>query len=243
MSTGAAANPDAPAQARPRRVSIVVPTWNEGRTLPRLVASLACEEPHELIVSDGGSPDGTAELAEQLGARVVRGARGRGAQLARGAELARAELLLFLHADTVLTPGSLGALARAFEDPALSAAGLRQSIEHEARFYRWVEGAADRRVRLGWVYGDSGLCVRRSAYDAVGGFRALALFEDLDLCARLRRHGRIALVPGARLTISPRRWEQEGRLRRTLKNWSLTLLFAAGIAPERLARHYPPPRG
>ena len=84
-------------------------------------------------------------------------------------------------------PGSLAAVRRAFADPAVSVAGMRQVIEHPGRVYRTIESAADRRVRRGWVYGDSGLCVRRELYEAVGGFRVdLPLFEDLDLSRRLR---------------------------------------------------------
>jgi rSAM/selenodomain-associated transferase 2 len=224
------------------RFSIVVPTWNEAKNMEELAGSLAAQgREHEWIVADGGSADGTGELAERLGARVVSGARGRGAQLASGARAARGELLLFLHADARLAPGALDALAAAFADPRVIAAGLRQEIAHPARFYRWVERAANRRVRFGWVYGDSGLCVRRAAYDAVGGFRALELFEDLDLSARLRRAGRVAFVPAAALLCSPRRWEREGRLACTLRNWILTVLWAAGVEPARLARFYPPP--
>jgi len=193
-----------------------------------------------VLVSDGESRDGTPELAERLGFRVLCGPSGRGRQLGRGAAAARGELLLFLHADALLAPGSLAALRGAFQDPALIAAGMRQRIDHGARFYRWVERAADRRVARGWVYGDSGLAVRRAAYHVAGGFRSFAVFEDLDLCARLRRLGQIELVPGAELTISPRRWEREGRLRRTLKNWCLTVAWTAGVDPRRLAKHYPP---
>jgi len=174
---------------------------------------------------------------------VLRGARGRGPQLSAGARAARGELLLFVHADAELAPGALAALLRAFAEPRLLAAGLRQVIAHEARFYRWVERAADRRVRAGWVYGDSGLCVRRPAYEAVGGFGAQEVFEDLDLSRRLRRIGRVALVEEAVLRVSPRRWEREGRLRRTLKNWALTALWTAGVEPARLARFYRPEPG
>src|SRR5262245_52545065 len=110
----------------------------ERETLPRLLASLARQElDHELVVSDGGSSDGTAELAERMGARVLRGPRGRGTQLARGARHATGELLLFLHADAELAPGALAAVARAFDDSGLVATGMRQTIAHGARFYRW----------------------------------------------------------------------------------------------------------
>ena len=221
--------------------SVVVPTWNEAGNLTELASSLGQQAAeHEWIVADSGSTDGTPELAERLGARVVHSARGRGVQLACGARAAQGELLLFLHADARLAPGALAALAAAFTDPRVIATGMRQEIQHAARFYRWVERAANRRVAFGWVYGDSALCVRRAAYDAVGGFREVPLFEDLDLSARLRRTGRIALVSAAGVACSPRRWELEGRVRCTLKNWVLTALWAAGVDPARLARFYPP---
>lgn len=223
------------------RFSVVVPTLNEAENLPRLWASLRAQgEPFQGLVSDGESGDGTAEVARELGAEVVLGPRGRGAQLARGARAARGELVLFLHADTRLAPGTLAALARAFEEPALVASGMRQRIEHPARFYRLVERAADRRVRRGWVYGDSGLCVRRAVLARAGGVPELELFEDLELSRRLRKLGKIALVPGAELVISPRRWERDGRIRRTLANWGLTALWFLGVPPAALARAYRP---
>ncbi|MEQ1895099.1 MAG: TIGR04283 family arsenosugar biosynthesis glycosyltransferase, partial [Planctomycetota bacterium] len=226
---------------RAPRFSVVVPTLEEAANLPELWAALRAQgEPFQGIVSDGESRDGTAALARELGAEVVRGPRGRGAQLARGAARARGELVLFLHADTRLAPGALTALARAFEDPALVASGMRQRIDHPARFYRLVERAADRRVRRGWVYGDSGLCVRREALVRVGGVPELALFEDLELSRRLRGLGKIALVSEAELVISARRWERDGRIRRTLANWGLTVLWFLGVPPAALARAYRP---
>ena len=231
----------AASERAPEEISVVVPTWNEAEWLPELAASLAAQaRAHEWIVTDGGSSDGTVELAGRLGARVVRGPRGRGVQLALGARAARGELLCFLHADARLAPGALAALADAFAAPDVIAAGLHQEIDHPARFYRWIERAADRRVLRGRVYGDSALCVRRNTYKAADGFRPLALFEDLDLSARLRPRGRVVLVRTATVHCSPRRWEREGRLRRTFKNWVLTGLWLAGVDPARLARFYPP---
>jgi rSAM/selenodomain-associated transferase 2 len=235
VSSGASASPLAP------RFSVVVPTLEEASNLPDLWAALSAQgEPFQGIVSDGGSRDGSAEVARALGAEVVVGPRGRGVQLARGAAAARGELVLFLHADTRPSPNAFAAMGRAFEDARLVATGLRQRIDHPARFYRLVEHAADRRVRRGWVYGDSGLCVRRARLEAIGGVPPLALFEDLELSRRLRRLGRLALVDEAELLISARRWERDGRLRRTFANWSLTALWFLGVPPGALARAYRP---
>ena len=225
-------------------LAVVVPVLVEAGFLPSLFASLAelppGERADELIVAVGGSRDASVELARAHGALVVPSARGRGAQLARGAAVARSELLLFLHADARVAPGALAALRAAFADPALIATGMKQRIDAPGLFYRCVEWAADRRTGRGRVYGDSALAVRRADYEAVGGFRALPIFEDLDLSRRLRRRGAIRLVREACITISPRRWERGGALRQTLRNWCLTLAFAAGVDPVRLARYYPP---
>ena len=119
---------------------------------------------------------------------------------------------------------------------------MRQRIEASGLLYRGIERAANLRVHLGRVYGDSGLCVRRSAYEAAGGFRDLPLFEDLDLARRLRRLGRVELVEGAELRVCARRWREEGVLQRTVKNWLLTAGFCLGVDPARLERHYRPRR-
>lgn len=223
----------------------LVPTLDEAERLPELLARLRSgaddDRADEVIVADGGSSDGTRSVAAAGGARVLLAPRGRGTQLARGAAQASAELLLVLHADCLPRPGALAALRRAFDDPRLDFAAMRQRIDDPGTLFRAIERASSLRSGLlGIVYGDCGLCVRRSAYEGAGGFRDLPLFEDLDLSRRLARRGRGRLVRDAELLVSARRWRREGPLRCTLRNWILTLAWLAGVAPERLARHYSP---
>jgi rSAM/selenodomain-associated transferase 2 len=217
-------------------LSVIVPTLDEEATLPALLACLGSAD--EVLVVDGGSEDGTADLAREAGARVLESERGRGRQLALGAAQARGELLLFLHADSRLGKGALGEVRTAFGNQNLAYAGLNQRIDHPGRLYRWIEAAANGRVRRGMVYGDSGLCVRRSAYAAVGGFGEQPLFEDLDLSQRLREHGQGTWIEAAELVISARRWEREGIFSRSAKNWALTAAFRLGVDPGRLVRYY-----
>ncbi len=227
------------------RLGVAIPTLNEAEGLPRLLARLfeadQADRADSVVVADGGSDDGTRDLARGAGAAVVDVARGRGVQLRAAGALLETDLLLFLHADCMPAPGALGALRAAFAaDESLGAAAMAQRVDAPGRFYRLVERAADARCRRGMVYGDSGLCARRSAYEAVGGFRALPLFEDVDLSRRLAAHAPLRLVGAARLIISPRRWQREGRLKCTLRNWSLRLMYDCGVAPTRLARLYRP---
>lgn len=224
---------------------MLVPTLDEERALPLLFARLldapAEDRADEVVIADGGSSDRTRAIAEERGCALVHSAAGRGRQLAAGARRIASELLVVLHADCVPEPGSLAALRRAFADPALELAAFHQRIDAPERIFRAIERAADLRcARFGLVYGDSGLCVRRALYESVGGFRELALFEDVDLSRRLARRARVALVPGAHLRVSARRWRSEGPLRCTARNWMLTAGYLAGIAPERLARWYRP---
>jgi len=229
-------------------LAVVVPVLDEAEELPGLLDSLcrpgAPEDgPDDVVIVDGGSRDGTLEVARAAGARTFEATRGRGSQLARGARETSCDVLVFLHADMRLEPGALASVRRAFRSPDVAVAGMRQVIEHPGRVYRTIEAAADRRVRRGWVYGDSGLCIRREVYEAVGGFRTdLPLFEDLDLSRRLRRRVDARLLEDARLRLSPRRWERRGPVRQTIENRLLTLLWALGVHPRRLARFYPSPR-
>jgi rSAM/selenodomain-associated transferase 2 len=240
------------------RVCVVVPTLDEqaclGALLSRLTdAAEAADRADVVVVSDGGSVDTTCELAASAGARLVRGPAGRGGQLRRGAELARAhdeDVLLFLHADCLPDRGALARLRAALAEGRLRWGGLEPRIEAPGVFYRASERAARARVRvLALVYGDCGLFVRARDYRAVGGFAELPLFEDLELSRRLRALGRPHLLAGAGLSVSPRRWRAEGALRATLRNWIIQAAFLCGADPGRLARLYPaaprgrPPRG
>lgn len=231
----------------PVRLGVVIPTLDEEELLGRLLDRLGSGgEPEDLadevLVVDGGSRDRTVELARAAGVQVIRSETGRGVQLARGAEAAQSSVLLFLHADSLPGPGALASLRRRFED-GCEAAGMRQRIEAGGWFFRLAERFADARVRfLHTVYGDSGLCVRRTLYEAVGGFREWPLFEDLDLSRRLRRAARVTYAREAVLGVSARRWQREGPLRRTLANACLTAAFFLGMSPDRLVRYYRPER-
>lgn len=217
-------------------VAVLIPTLDEEEALRRnLPAALAAAG--EVVVSDGGSRDATVPLARELGARVVAGPPGRGRQLNRAAAAAGAEVLLVLHADTVLPAGAVEAVRRAVAAGAVGG-GFLVRFDADGFVYRLGERVANLRARLTRApLGDHGQFVTRAAFEALGGFREWPLLEDLDFIRRLRRHGRVAVLP-LRVTTSARRFEAGGPLRTVLRNWLIWVLFAVGVSPHRLARFY-----
>lgn len=239
------------------RLSVVIPTLDEAALLPATLAALhagarpalageaGAGDAIEVIVADGGSRDGTVALARASGAIVVEGPRGRGTQLATGARAARGDVILFCHADCRLPAGWPAAIRRALAaDPRVVAGSFRLAIEGGRRLHALIAATANLRNRLtGHPYGDQALFVRADAYRAAGGFAPIPLMEDIEICRRLRRAGRIVQLDLA-VTVSARRWEREGPLVTTLRNWTLAALFYLGVEPGRLKRWYEDePRG
>lgn len=220
------------------RVAIVIPTLGEAANLAQLLPQVAtCAE--EVVVSDGGSRDGTRELARDLGARVVEGVAGRGAQLNRGARVSSAEVLLFLHADTRLPERACERVCSALGGGAVGG-GFQVIFASERRIFRLGSRLVNLRTRLtGCPLGDQAQFVRREAFEALGGYREWPILEDFDFIRRLRRLGRTALISDPVVT-SPRRYERQGIARTLVVNWLIFGLYLAGAHPGRLARLYPP---
>ncbi|MDP3406232.1 MAG: TIGR04283 family arsenosugar biosynthesis glycosyltransferase [Brevundimonas sp.] len=218
-------------------LEVVIPTLNAAASLPATLAALPPGV--SVIVSDGGSTDGTPDLARAAGCRFVSGPCGRGQQLRRGAEAATRPWRLFLHADTVVSPEGWGAIARHIAGPTTPAlaASLRLAIDHPAWQARWIERAVALRVRhFGLPYGDQGLLIHRDLYAAIGGYRDLPLMEDVEIMGRLGRDRHTAL-DGAALT-SATRWRRRGWIGQTGLNLTCLALFRLGVPAERIARLY-----
>lgn len=202
------------------QLSVVVPTLNEARALPSLLADLLAQQGVmlEILVADGGSTDGTPQIAQRAGARLVQSGRGRGRQMNAAARVAQGDWLLFLHADSSLPSPRL--LADAVEalwretDGGAHVAGhfplrfARAQPGHEL-FFRYLEGKT-RLNRPHTVNGDQGLLISRAFFEALGGYdESLPIFEDQRLAARIFDTGRFVVLPGELIT-SARRFEAEG---------------------------------
>jgi rSAM/selenodomain-associated transferase 2 len=219
-------------------ISVVIPVLNEAVCLAGTIRSVRAERPLEIIVVDGGSTDRTHEAARQAD-RILQGPCGRAAQMNLGAAHAAGDVLLFLHADCSLEAGALQAARACLRGRRVAAGCFRMAVAAPGPLYRLIEACATGRVRLtGLIYGDQGLFLERRQFERVGGFPPLRLMEDVFLCRRLRREGRM-VVATRRIFVSARRWRREGVVRQTLRNWTLTALAAGGVHPDRLATLYP----
>jgi rSAM/selenodomain-associated transferase 2 len=217
-------------------VAVLIPTLDEEENLRRnLPAVLAAAD--EVVVSDGGSRDGSCAVARGLGARVVEGPPGRGGQLNRAAAATSADALLVVHADTVLPPGGVDAVRRAVAAGARGGAFLVR-FDGESWVYRLGERVVNLRTRLAKTpLGDQGQFVARATFEELGGFREWPILEDLDFVRRLKRSGPVTILP-LPVTTSARRFEAAGPLRTVLRNWLIWGLYVLGVPPRRLARLY-----
>jgi rSAM/selenodomain-associated transferase 2 len=219
-------------------LSVIIPMLNEATTIAATIQAVRRQGPREIIVVDGGSSDDTVLQAADADL-VVASDRGRARQMNTGAAVAQGDLLLFLHADCHLEEGALSAAVECLRRRRVVAGCFRMQVQAAAAIYRLIGFCATARVRLtGIVYGDQGLFVRREDFMGVGGFPEVRLMEDVLISRRLRRRGRI-VVAEAEVLVSPRRWQRQGLVRQTLRNWALTALATAGVSPDSLARFYP----
>lgn len=226
-------------------LSVIIPTLNEAKTLPQTLDSLVPQHPVEVIVVDGGSTDGTVDVARSRQVTVITASPGRASQLNAGAKAATGQVLLFLHSDTRLPPHFDRQVRQALRQGVAGAFQL--VIDGPGWPLRLVEWGVQVRSRyLGWPYGDQGLFLTAELFHELGGFPPLPIMEDVDLVRRLRQRGTIVMAPDA-VTTSGRRWQTHGILYTTLVNQAMLMGYWLGLDRERLARWYrhrpAPPQG
>lgn len=222
-------------------LSIIIPVLNEAGHIATILAALTPLRARgaEVLVVDGGSTDATRELAAPLADRVISSERGRARQMNSGARQANGEVMLFLHADTLLPPHA----------DQLILQNLYPACDfHWGRFDVTISGQPAMLAIIGWMInwrsrtfgiatGDQAIFVRRDLFQRLGGFPQQALMEDIELCKRLNRHSP-PLCLHQKVITSGRRWEKSGVWPTILLMWRLRFLYWTGVSGDQLAREY-----
>lgn len=223
-------------------LSIIIPVFNEAHSIrTTLDAVKKIRGDVELIVVDGGSHDGTIEILNECGANVIEGERGRGVQMHAGASKARGDVLWFLHADTIPPIDAAEKITEALKDKETVGGNFHIRFDGDTRPARFLTWLYPKLRKIGLLYGDSGIFVRRDVYKQIGGFKPFPIFEDLDLVRKVKRTGRMIYLSSA-VTTSSRRFEGRS-FTLVFARWALLqLLYWLGANPYRLGKSYAPIR-
>jgi rSAM/selenodomain-associated transferase 2 len=221
------------------QVSIIVPVFNEAPLISRFLAHLRQRAPEaEIIVADGGSSDGTAEVAAGFCKQVVVTERNRAAQMNLGARAATGNVLWFVHADVEVPRECLPEIARLLNDKRVAGGFFRIRLPHSQPIYRLTDSFAHYAgLLLRMRCGDHGIFCRREVFRDMGGFPEVLLMEDVEFFRRLRRCGRV-LHSDKRIGVSARRYEEVGRARLTFAYGVIAMLYVCGVPLPMLARIY-----
>jgi uncharacterized protein len=226
------------------KISIIIPALNEAATITKILTNLHSRPNVEIILVDGGSIDDTVKISQALGVRVLDSPKGRAHQMNVGAKAATGEILLFLHADTVL-PLGFEQMVRSTLQPPLGeyktppvAGAFTLQIDHSMPSLRWIERLVAWRSKWRQMpYGDQAIFLTAETFRQVGGFVEMPIMEDFELIKRLQPLGRIEILAASVLT-SARRWLQRGVWQTTLINQAIIIGYSIGISPTRLATWY-----
>ena len=220
------------------KISIIIPTLNESKNIKATLASTQASRNVEVIVVDGGSQDNTVDIAKSFGVTVISGYQNRASQMNAGAMNATGDILLFLHADTLL-PANFDTMIRtALQQPIVVAGAFSLRINAAKAGLRLVEwGVKWRSKCLQMPYGDQGIFLSKEKFNNIGGFPELPIMEDFELIRHLKHLGKITFIPTPVVT-SPRRWLKKGILQTTFINQIVIIAYFIGISPKRIRGWY-----
>ncbi len=222
--------------------SIIIPVLNESSVINHTVehvCRIGSGFDMEVIIIDGDSQGSTINVLRN--SEIIKGIspRGRGEQMDKGASLAHGEILLFLHTDTELPENALRTISTVMADKEYAGGAFDLGIRSARLIFRLMEKLVHVRTRLTRIpYGDQAIFLRKEVFDKMKGFKKIPLMEDVEFMKRIKRSGyKIRIIP-QKVKTSPRRWEKEGVIYCTLRNWMLRGLYHLGVQPDKLVKFY-----
>ena len=228
-------------------ISIIIPVFNEPETIQSTLehlALLSAGKVVEIVIVDADPQSSTLKTIDfkslpNLVLKTDTSAKGRGIQMNKGAELASGPILLFLHADTCLPAGGMDAILSAMQDPDFMGGAFDLGIRSSKWGYRIIEKVATARSRITRLpYGDQAIFLRRDYFQMIGGFTPIPIMEDVDLMRRIKHRGDTIKIIDKQVQTNSRRWEKEGLVLCTLRNWMLMVLYLMGVSPHKLVKFY-----
>jgi rSAM/selenodomain-associated transferase 2 len=222
--------------------SIIIPVLHESSTINRAIDhinALSSDFEVEIIVIDGDAEESTIHTITDRNVTKMVSQKGRGRQMNTGASRAQGDVLLFLHTDTRLPENAFAFIADVVERREYAGGAFDLGIKSNRWVFRLIEKSVSLRTRITRIpYGDQAIFVRREFFNRINGFQEIPLMEDVDLMRRIRKSGHKIYIIPEKVKTSPRRWEQEGVLYCTLRNWAITILYLLGAKPASLVKYY-----
>ncbi|MBN4080064.1 TIGR04283 family arsenosugar biosynthesis glycosyltransferase [Beggiatoa alba] len=221
-------------------LSIIIPTLNEAASIYKTLSRLRVlkSKGHEIIIVDGGSTDKTLSICKQFTDKIFVSEKGRAMQMNLGAKLARNDILVFLHADTLLPDNVDMLISQALKHSRKQWGRFNIKLSGAQLVLRVIEVLINIRSFLsGIATGDQTIFVTKGLFKRINGFREIPLMEDIELSKSLKRYSRPLCLNAAVITSS-RRWETNGYFKTILLMWKLRLLYFLGVSPKQLVKLY-----
>jgi len=224
------------------KISVIIPVLHEHKKINEIldsIKSVANDVPYEMIVVDGDSSGGTIVHISDSSVITLTAQRGRALQMNAGAARAWGDILLFLHADTLLPPKAFSKIITALSNSSFIGGAFDLKIQNQRWIFRAIGRAASWKHRLTRVpYGDQAIFILRRYFENIGGYAGIPLMEDVELMRRVKRQGgRIIILPEA-VTTSSRKWETDGVFYTIIRNWIIQVLYLLGMPARRLIKYY-----
>jgi rSAM/selenodomain-associated transferase 2 len=224
--------------------SVIIPVLHESESINTLIKNLS-EIPTpstiELIVVDGSELQDTINAIHATNVICLVSAEGRARQMNAGASVAHGDVLVFLHADTIVPSNAFSCMEASLTDKQVVGGAFDLGIRSNRFIFKVIGKIASLRSRFTRIpYGDQTIFIRKAYFHAIGGYREIPLMEDVELMQRIKRRGDTICILSEKVSTAPRRWEREGIIYCTLRNWFVIMLYVLGVSPQRLVNFYKP---